>query len=191
MELLLSSTFPLIIRGIREDALAFPILMLSFPCKLLYYSPCATHDTGRESPCGIGVLLQEKLMPTATQPNYHLYIVEDHSIMREVYAQYFSSVDGFDVCGTAASAEEALEQIPMTSPDAVLIDISLPGMNGLALVEKLQQQYPDLCTIIVSGHEDTHYRQAALRAGASDFVSKGSAATILKTLQKNLGTHAA
>ena len=117
---------------------------------------------------------------------YRLCIVEDHSMMREVYVQYFGAIGGFEVCGAVDSAEAALECIPGINPDIVLIDISLPGMNGLMLVEKLRQQYPQLPMVIVSGHEDSHYRQAALRAGAADFVSKGSASSILHTLQKTL-----
>ncbi len=100
--------------------------------------------------------------------------------------QYFNAVGGFEVCGAADSAETALKEIPALLPDVVLADISLPGMNGLSLVEHLRKLHPELQTIIVSGHEDSHYRSAALRAGAADFVSKGSATMILQTLQKTL-----
>ena len=121
---------------------------------------------------------------------YRLFIVEDHPTMREVYTSYFEYAGGFSVCGTADSAEEALLKLadisPDISPHIVLVDISLPGMNGLQLVERLTTEYPTLPAVVVSGHEDSHYRSAALRAGAADFVSKGSAAVILETVRKVL-----
>ena len=122
-----------------------------------------------------------------SQPVHSLYIVEDHAVMREVYRRYLETAGPFRVCGTADRGETALEEIPLLSPDAVLVDISLPGMSGLTLVEQIYTRWPELPTVVVSGHDDTQYRKAALKAGARDFVTKGSAELILHTLVKLLG----
>ena len=122
-----------------------------------------------------------------SQSVHSLYIVEDHAVMREVYRRYLETAGPFRVCGTADRGETALEEIPRLNPDAILVDISLPGMSGLTLVEHIYTRWPELPAIVVSGHDDTQYRKAALKAGARDFVTKGSAELILHTLVKLLG----
>lgn len=120
------------------------------------------------------------------QPTHRLYIVEDHAVMREVYQRYLETAGPFEVCGTADRGEIALTEIATLQPDAILVDISLPGMSGLRLVEQISSSWPEIPAIIISGHDDTQYRKAALKAGARDFVTKGSAELILHTLTKIL-----
>lgn len=119
-------------------------------------------------------------------PTHAIFIVEDHEVLREVYSKYLECAGPFHVCGTAESAEEALRLLPDLQPDAVLIDISLPGMSGLELVEHILERWPELPTIVVSGHDNSQYRRAALKAGARDFVTKGEAELILESLRKIL-----
>ena len=122
-----------------------------------------------------------------TQSMFSLYIVEDHAVMREVYTRYLETAGPFRICGTADRGETALTEIPDLNPDAVLVDISLPGMSGLTLVEQLHAAWPNLPAIVISGHDDTQYRKAALKAGAREFVTKGSAELVLHALTKLLG----
>lgn len=100
-----------------------------------------------------------------------LYIVEDHAVLRAALLELLTGPD-LRVLGTAASAEDALQALPALHPDIVLVDVSLPGMSGLKLVERLCVQRPDLKTLMVSGHSETLYARAALSAGACGFVPK-------------------
>ncbi|MCI0394247.1 MAG: response regulator transcription factor [Chloroflexi bacterium] len=102
-----------------------------------------------------------------------VFIVEDHEIMRRMLAKIIQYTSGLTLCGEAASAEAALKQIPDCQPQLVLIDVSLPGMDGIELIGILSQQNPDLLLLAVSGHDENVYAADALRAGARGYVMKG------------------
>jgi len=81
-------------------------------------------------------------------------MVEDDESMRFILKRLlrknFSSITGI---GESASAEQALRKIPLFAPDIVLADISLPGMDGLEMTRRLKPQWPDLCILVVTGHD--------------------------------------
>ena len=66
-----------------------------------------------------------------------------------------------------------------THPDVVVLDLSKPGMKGIALLRLLKQRYPKLPIIVVSGHKELVYAQLAISAGASGFVNKANVALVL------------
>lgn len=118
--------------------------------------------------------------------NKCVYIVEDHDEVREGYILFFEMIGGLDVCGAVATAEQALEEIPGLAPDMVIIDISLPGMNGLSLVESLRSTSPGIRLLVVSGHHESQYTEPARQAGADGFVRKGDADVILEAVERVL-----
>lgn len=101
-----------------------------------------------------------------------IFIVEDHPIMQEMLSEFIKREDGLELCGVATTGKDALETIPQTSPDLVLVDVSLPGMNGIELVERVRAGQPDLMTLIISGHDESVYAEQAYRAGARGYVTK-------------------
>src|SRR5690554_6575147 len=111
--------------------------------------------------------------------NKKIYIVDDHPIMRKGMAMILEKEIGFEVCGQAESAEEAINEIIALSPDAVIIDISLPGMNGIELVKNILNQNPALKILIVSRHDEELYAERALRAGAKGYLMKLEAVEVL------------
>ena len=122
-------------------------------------------------------------MTQATAAPRRLFIVEDHLIMRQSYVMLFNWSADIEVCGAVETAEEALREIPAARPELVLIDVSLPGMNGLQLVEVLRRQQPDLRLLVVTGHDEEHYAEAAIRAGADGFIRKGDTAALLQIVE--------
>lgn len=102
-----------------------------------------------------------------------LFIVEDHPFMRQMLRDFLEASQGFDVCDEADSAEAALEKLRGAELDLVLIDMSLPGMNGLELVERLHEREPQLRCAILSGHGEPSYADRAFLAGASGYIVKG------------------
>lgn len=117
---------------------------------------------------------------------YRLFVVEDHPIMRQTYSVLFNDVPDLQLAGTAGSAEEALEEIPNARPDLVMVDISLPGRNGLELVEDLRKVYPGMRILVLSGHDDAHYVQESSRAGADGFITKGDFNLLLQEVRRLL-----
>lgn len=118
--------------------------------------------------------------------NKRIYIVDDHPLMRKGLAMTIEKEMGFEVCGQAESAEKALNEILEMNPDVAVIDISLPGMNGIELVKNILHQQPDLKILIVSRHDEELYAERALRAGAKGYLMKLEAVEILVSALKQI-----
>lgn len=106
---------------------------------------------------------------------YRIFIVEDHPRMRETYRLFIKATSELEICGIVATAAEALTEIPQQDPDLVIVDISLPDMNGVELTRQLHQRYPELPIIIVSGHEAGNFANAVAEAGARNYINKQAA----------------
>lgn len=107
-----------------------------------------------------------------------VFIVEDHPIMRQSLRTLLDREEDLLVCGEAPTAEDALQGIESEQPDLVLIDVSLPGMNGIQLVRALQEQIPTVALAMLSGHGGAAHVDQALRAGARGYILKGRAAEL-------------
>jgi len=99
-------------------------------------------------------------------------IVEDHTLMREGLAQLISSQPDMTVVVEAGDAAAGLSGILELQPDLALVDITLPGRNGLELIKDVLAQLPQLPMLIVSMHDETLYAERALKAGARGFLMK-------------------
>lgn len=111
--------------------------------------------------------------------NKQIYIVDDHPLMRKGLAMTIDKEMGFEVCGQAESAEQALTDIIEMEPDVAVVDISLPGMNGIELIKNILHQMPELKILVVSRHDEELYAERAIRAGAKGYLMKLEAAEIL------------
>jgi DNA-binding NarL/FixJ family response regulator len=108
-----------------------------------------------------------------------IYLVDDHPLMRKGIAMTLDLEMDFEVCGQAESAEEAISDIPAQKPDIVVIDISLPGMNGIELIKHLKAQNPDLLMLVVSRHDEDMYAERAIKAGARGYLMKMEAGDVI------------
>jgi len=110
-----------------------------------------------------------------------ILIVDDHAIVRQGLIRVLQDVlEQPSLFDEAAEAQQAIRMINAKEYDLVLLDISLPDQNGLALLKLLHQQNPKLPVIILSSHPEEQYFVRTLRAGASGYVNKGSGAALLK-----------
>lgn len=112
-------------------------------------------------------------------PPLRLFVVDDHAILRAGVRLLLEDEVGFDVVGEAGSAEDALERAPAAAPDVVLLDLSLPGMNGIEAATALRARLPDTRFVALSMHEDAAYVHGFLEAGGSGYVPKSSVETDL------------
>jgi len=99
-------------------------------------------------------------------------IVEDDRGTREKLVALLNETPAFRCAGAHASGEEALQKIPAEKPDVALVDINLPGMNGIKCVAGLKARLPALSVLILTRHEDSDMVFDALRAGASGYLLK-------------------
>jgi DNA-binding NarL/FixJ family response regulator len=102
-------------------------------------------------------------------------IVEDNDQLRKTLARVLSRSEGFQCVSDYRNAEDALEDLPKKNPNVVLMDINLPGMNGVECARKLKQVAPQIQIMMLTVYEDTDNIFAALAAGASGYMLKRTA----------------
>jgi DNA-binding NarL/FixJ family response regulator len=99
-------------------------------------------------------------------------IVEDNDQLRETLARVLNRATDCQCVGQYANAEAALAELPALRPDVVLMDINLPGMNGVECVRQLKPRLPEMQVIMLTAYEDTENIFNALAAGASGYLLK-------------------
>lgn len=118
-----------------------------------------------------------------------IILVDDHEIVRQGLRALLEYKAKAEVVGEAADGREVLALVERVHPDAVIMDIAMPGLNGLEALIQLKKMNPELKVIILSMHVEEIYVARALRGGACGYVFKGSAyedlELALKAAQKN------
>lgn len=99
-------------------------------------------------------------------------LIEDHEPTRQEIASLIAATEGLIFVSGYGSAEAALAKLPTDKPDAVLVDINLPGMNGVECVSRLKKLMPGLRVLILTTHEQSDVIFSALRAGAGGYLVK-------------------
>jgi two-component system, NarL family, nitrate/nitrite response regulator NarL len=99
-------------------------------------------------------------------------LADDHPVVRKGLQTCLSKRANLKVVGEAADGDEALRKARELSPDVVLMDISMPGMNGLAVTEVLRKEAPDMKVLVLSVHSNKDYIFRVIQAGAHGYVSK-------------------
>ncbi len=103
-----------------------------------------------------------------------VYIVDDHKILIDAIQNHLEAEQDIECVGFATSGDEALNDIPKSVPDVVLMDISLPNTNGIELTKKLIKTDPDLKIIALSSHLEISIVKKILKCGALGYVSKST-----------------
>lgn len=115
-------------------------------------------------------------------------IVEDHTLMREGLARLVASQDDLSICAEASDASGGLQAILDHKPDLAMIDITLPGRNGLELIKDVKAQQPDLPILVLSMHDESLYAERALKAGARGYLMKDADRdTIIGAIRRVMG----
>ena len=119
------------------------------------------------------VIQQTPLSGTETSTDTKtIFIVDDHPIMRQGLAVLINHEKDLNVCGEAEDAAHALDGILAKKPNLALIDISLPGKNGLELIKDLRAMESEVAILIHSMHDESLYVERVLRAGAQGYITK-------------------
>ncbi len=105
-----------------------------------------------------------------------LLLVDDHDVVRTGLKSFLESQGGFQVVAEARNGSEAIERAVETSPAIVLMDITMPGMDGLEATRKLREMCPNSQVLALTVHDDKQYFMEMLAAGASGYLTKQAAA---------------
>jgi two-component system, NarL family, invasion response regulator UvrY len=105
-----------------------------------------------------------------------ILIVDDHPIVRDGLKRILSQAEGLTVRGEAATGEEALARIRDAEWDLVVLDITLPGRNGLDVLREVRRERPKLPVLMLSIHSEDEFAVRAVKAGAAGYLTKDCAA---------------
>ena len=120
-----------------------------------------------------------------TQVRIRVLIADDHAVVRQGLKHIISETADMIVAGEAADGWEVIEKAGNKGYDAVLLDISLPGKNGIEILKELKRKYPRLPVLILSIHPEDQYALRALKAGASGYLTKESSpGELVEALEK-------
>ncbi|MBL1319993.1 MAG: response regulator transcription factor [Methylophaga sp.] len=104
-----------------------------------------------------------------------ILLVDDHELVRAGFRRLLEDNEQFIVIAEAGSGEQAVQDYAKHKPDAVVMDISMPGIGGIGAIERIIARYPDARILVLSVHEDSIFTTRALQAGAKGFIPKRSA----------------
>jgi DNA-binding NarL/FixJ family response regulator len=101
-----------------------------------------------------------------------LLLADDHPLIRAGFKSMLTKNERFDIVGEAENGADLLALTAELSPDMILTDISMPGMNGLEALQKVKKQYPAIKCIVLTMHEEREYIMNALKTGAEGYLLK-------------------
>lgn len=104
--------------------------------------------------------------------NIRIVLVDDHTIIRDGIKATLKDQKNFKVIGEASNGKEAIEFVKLEAPDVVIMDITMPEMNGIEAAEVIARKYPDSKVIILSMHDDETYILKSVEAGAYGYLLK-------------------
>lgn len=110
----------------------------------------------------------------STSAPIRIVLVDDHPVVRDGLKALLDSVDDMAVVGEASSGEEALDVVPTTSPDVVIMDIDMPGIGGIEATRRLTSAHGNFVVLVLTMYGEDEFVFAALRAGARGYLVKGA-----------------
>ena len=125
-----------------------------------------------------------------TGPPLRVLIADDHTLIREGTRRILEQQSDFEVVGEAASGDVAVELAGTLHPDVVILDVRMPGLNGIEAARRISLEHPASRVLIVSAYDDEPYVVEALRAGASGYLLKTASSSELVNAVRAVGTGA-
>src|SRR5919206_1633956 len=101
-------------------------------------------------------------------------VVDDHTVVRQGLDLLFGDLDDLEIVGQVTNGEEALSAVEELQPEVVLMDVRLPGIDGVSAVKRIHEQAPSVKFVIFSAYGDKRLLSDAIAAGARGYVMKGS-----------------
>jgi DNA-binding NarL/FixJ family response regulator len=113
-----------------------------------------------------------KTLPVAADQRHRVFLLDDHPMTRYGMARLIEQESDLVVCGEAENARSALDAVNSLRPNVVLVDLTMPGGEGIEFIKDLRAMYPEVAVLVVSMHDEEVYAQRALRAGSRGYIMK-------------------
>ena len=118
--------------------------------------------------------------PTAAPDRrLRILVADDHPVIRKSVRQILDSHPRFEVCGEAQDGAAAIDEAHRLKPDVVVMNITMPVLNGIDAAREIKASLPELAIVILSTHADKHFIEQAKKSGARAYVAKTKAAVAL------------
>jgi DNA-binding NarL/FixJ family response regulator len=115
-------------------------------------------------------------------------IVDDHAFIRRGVETILQSFPEWEVCGEASNGNDAVQLANQLNPEVVLMDVTMPGMNGLEATRIIRKQHPEVKVILLTLHESSEVLRSGFRAGANGYLLKADAEEeLMKALRVVVG----
>ena len=108
-----------------------------------------------------------------------ILIADDHEIVRKGICAILESRKSIDICGEASNGQDAVEKASQLKPDLIILDVTMPNLDGFAAARQIRTFLPEVPILILSMHEGRAVVNEAQQAGAQGFVSKSDAGAVL------------
>lgn len=108
----------------------------------------------------------------SSNPRHRIVLVDDHAVVRQGIALMLNQEDDLEVCGEAESANDALDVLEQTHPDAAIVDLKLKDSSGMELIKDIRIRFPEVRILVLSMRDEGFYAERVLRAGAMGYVTK-------------------
>ncbi len=116
---------------------------------------------------------------------WKVFLVDDHQIVRDGIRSMIEDANDIFIVGEAGDAEEVIPKLETTQPDIILLDISLPGINGIELIPVIREKYPYIRILMLSMYNADDYIFNSVRAGANGYLPKNSSkAELLEAIRQ-------
>lgn len=126
---------------------------------------------------------------TTTTPPLRILIADDHDVMREGTRAVIERQPGWEVCGIAGNGREAVAQALLLQPDIVIMDMTMPDLNGLDAAVQIKRRLPQTEILIFTAHETEELIRQVFEAGAKSFIFKSEAHHFLVEAIQSLSQH--
>ncbi|MDA8147350.1 MAG: response regulator transcription factor [Actinomycetota bacterium] len=115
---------------------------------------------------------EQSVQPDEAGRRLRVVVADDHAVLRAGTRQILEQAGDIEVVGEAADGEEALAQCAILRPDVALLDIRMPGPNGIDVARRLADEQPDVVVVVLSAYDDEAYVRAALACGVGGYLLK-------------------
>jgi DNA-binding NarL/FixJ family response regulator len=125
----------------------------------------------------------------SAQAPLRILIADDHDLMRQGAGALIERQPGWEVCGVAATGREAVDKASLLKPDVVIMDMTMPELNGVDAAAQIRRRLPDTEIVMLTAHEDEDLIRDAFAAGVKSFIFKSQAYDFLVAAIESLSRH--